>query len=97
MNAFQRLKKSNPKTWAWVTLPVFIFATLVVLPVSIIWDCVDNFFRLMYRSVREFFHDLYYDCKYDNKDVIPYMKLVWKDWFSIVRTGKGINNGQDKD
>lgn len=95
MNAIQRLKKRNNRVWAITTFPVFVFATIVVFPIAAIWNCVDVFFHLLFRSVREFFIDLYYDCKYDNKDAVYCIKWAWRDWYSIITTGKGLNDKLD--
>lgn len=90
MNAIQKLKKTKPRAWAVVVFPVFIFATLIVFPFAFVWNFLDNFFCLMCRSIKEFFHDLYVDCKYDNKEAVYCIKWAWRDWFSIIRTGKGF-------
>lgn len=90
MNAIQKLKKTKPRAWAIVVFSVFIFATLIVFPFAFVWNFLDNFFCLMFRSIRYFFHDLYWDCKHDTNDAIYCIKFAWRDWFSIVKTGKGL-------
>ena len=88
MNWFQRIKKSHPRTWAVITFPVFIFGTLIVFPL----DILVNFIPDIWHELKEMFGHLRWDWRDCCKEPVYVIKWCWKDWFLIIRTGKGLGN-----
>ena len=97
MNLIQRLKKNKPRVWAVIVFPAFIFATLVLFPIEVLINCTIELYHDTVRTFREFFRDLYWDCKYANREGVYIIKWAWKDWTHIVRTGKGLKDEKEND
>ncbi len=86
MNWFNRIKKSHPRIWAVITFPVFIFGTLVVFPLEILL----NFIPCVWHELKEMFGHLRWDWVDCCKEPVYVIKWCWKDWFLIIKTGKGL-------
>ena len=90
MNAIQRLKKSHPRVWLLVAFPGYLFGTFILFPLEFAIAFFRSCFWLLWRGIREFFGDLRSDIRFDNREAVYVLRWAWKDWFSILKTGKGI-------
>lgn len=88
MNWFQKLKGTRPRIWTVVTLPAYIFATFILFPIEVLCAFVPN----IWHEIREMFNHLRWDWRDSYREGAYIIKWCWKDWFSIVKTGKGLND-----
>lgn len=88
MNWFRKIKKSYSRTWAVVVFPVFIFGTLIVFPL----DILINFIPDVWHELKEMFGHFRWDWRDCCEEPVYVIKWCWKDWFSIIKTGKGLQN-----
>ena len=75
-NPFYALERRNRRIWAIaVTIP-FLFASIVLLPVAIIWDLVCDAPRILC--------NLWRDIKPNILDPIKYIGTTWIYWWEAV-------------
>lgn len=80
LNALQRLRHSHPRTWAAVAFPPFVFATVVVAPISILFDfCCE-----IPRMAQNLWNDVYHSWRGCWRDCTRLVKSAWRDWGRAV-------------
>ena len=88
MNSIQKLKKTHPRLWAVITFPAFVFATFILFPI----EMIVVFVPCLWSEIKSAFSNIIWDWKDCKKEPLLIIKLAWKDWVCIIRTGKGLED-----
>ena len=86
MNPFKKLNKTHPRIWAIIVFPIFIFGTLVVFPL----DILINFVPCIFSELKSAFRHIIWDWRDCCKEPVYVIKWCWRDWYTIITTGKGL-------
>ncbi len=75
-NPFYMLEKRNRRLWALAVAIPFLIATIILLPISIIWDLVCDIPRILC--------NLWNDMRRNFVEPVKYIGRTWAYWWEAV-------------
>ena len=90
MNAIQRIQYSHPRVWAALSFFPFLFITVVVSPVAVLFDVACECPRVLgnfYRDFREVW-------RRHTFNTFSLVKEAWESWFNSFSGKQPLNENE---